>query len=74
MYQPLRALSKGESVSAKDGTAAARRAVEALTLLIVAYARAETMCDDPNESYGELRQWWGSFTDKFLAKIKDVID
>ncbi|RLK59601.1 histidine kinase/DNA gyrase B/HSP90-like ATPase [Actinokineospora cianjurensis] len=74
MYQPLRALSKGEPASVKDGTAAARRAVEAMTLLIVAYARAESMCDDPNGTYGDLRQWWGSFTDKFLAKIKDVID
>lgn len=74
MYQPLRALSRGESTSVKDVPAAARRAVEAVTLLLVAYAKAESMSDEPTESYGELRQWWGNFTDKFLAKIKDVLD
>lgn len=45
-----------------------------MTLLLVAYAKAESMEADPIDSYGELRQWWGSFTDKFMAKIKDVID
>jgi hypothetical protein len=74
MYQPLRALSRGESTSVRDVPAAATRAVEAVTLLLVAYAKAESMSDEPTESYGELRQWWGNFTDKFLAKIKDVLD
>jgi hypothetical protein len=74
MYQPLRAISRGESTSVKGAPAAAKRAVEAVTLLLVAYAKAESMCDEPTESYGELRQWWGNFTDRFLAKIKDVLD
>lgn len=74
MYQPLRALARGESESVKDVPTTARRAVEAVTLLLVAYAKAESMSDEPTENYGELRQWWGNFTDKFLAKIKDVLD
>jgi len=73
MYAPLRELSR-EGV--RDGKTAdvARRAIEAVTLLLMAYAKAETMVVDPDETYGDLRTWWGKYTDRFMAKIKDVLD
>jgi hypothetical protein len=75
MYAPLTALAREGAVArSSDPSAVARRAVEAVTLLLVAYAKAESMDEQPNETYGELRQWWGSFTDKLMSKIKDVLD
>lgn len=75
MYAPLRAISREGAVSASaDPVAIARRAAEAITLLLVAYAKAESMNDNPVEAYGDLRQWWGNFADRFMSKIKDVLD
>jgi len=75
MYAPLRAISREGAVSASaDPVTIARRAAEAVTLLLVAYAKAESMNDNPVETYGDLRQWWGNFADRFMSKIKDVLD
>jgi len=75
MYAPLTALAREGAVTKDaDPSAVARRAVEAVTLLLVAYAKAESMNEQPNDTYGDLRQWWGNFTDKFMSKIKDVLD
>ncbi|MGW4662238.1 ATP-binding protein [Streptosporangium sandarakinum] len=75
LYAPLRALSQQDpsTVTAEQASATARRAVEAVTLLLVAYAKAESQNEHPTEQYGDLRQWWGNFTDRFLNKIKNVL-
>ncbi len=76
MYTPIRNLSQQDpdSVIGEDAVAVARRAAEAITLLFIAYAKAESMHEDPDEQYNELRGWWGNFANYLLGKVKDVLD
>ena len=76
MYAPIRRLSQQDpdSVLAEDAVAVARRAAEAITLLFIAYAKAESMHEDPDEQYNELRGWWGNFANYLLGKVRDVLD
>lgn len=76
MYAPLRNLSQQDpdTVSGEDAVTVARRAAEAITLLFIAYAKAESMHEDPDEQYNELRGWWGNFANYLLGKVKDVLD
>ncbi|MEW2530505.1 MULTISPECIES: ATP-binding protein [unclassified Streptomyces] len=74
MYEPLQLLSKESGTgTGPNASATARRAIEAITLLLVAYAKAESMHETPVDQYKELRKWWGSFTEQYLTKIKDVL-
>ncbi|EST26974.1 ATP-binding protein [Streptomyces roseochromogenus] len=74
MFEPLQVLAKaGKTSTGPDASATARRAIEAITLLLVAYAKAESMHETPIAQYKELRKWWGSFTEQYLTKIKDVV-
>ncbi|MGW1015234.1 ATP-binding protein [Streptomyces niveus] len=75
MYQPLKELAGQPSGAGTDGdaSATAKRALEAITLLIVSYAKAETQHETPDDQYGELRKHWGDFTQLFMSKIKDVL-
>jgi hypothetical protein len=42
-----------------------------LDLLIMAYAKAESMDPDPQEKYGDLRTEWGKFLYNFIqAAVK----
>jgi hypothetical protein len=76
MYAPLRTPSQRDpdTVIGEDAVSAARRAAEAITLLFIAYAKAESMHESPDEQYNELRGWWGNFTNDYLGKVKDVLD
>ncbi|MFB8382563.1 ATP-binding protein [Streptomyces rubiginosohelvolus] len=71
MYQPLQELTGAEAGSSVSDTA--KRALEAITLLVVAYAKAETLHETPDDQYAELRKHWGSFTQLYMNKIKDVL-
>ncbi|MEU3077079.1 ATP-binding protein [Streptomyces laurentii] len=73
MYEPLQVLAKDSTANASSTAATARRAIEAIVLLLVAYAKAEAMHETPIDQYGELRKWWGGFTEQYLTKIKDVL-
>ncbi|CAL9453665.1 hypothetical protein SUDANB106_02518 [Streptomyces sp. enrichment culture] len=74
VYEPLQKLVEDSEVSSAEKTSeTARRALEAITLLFVAYAKAESMHEDPTKQYGDLRQWWGQFTERYLQKIKNVL-
>ncbi len=75
MWEPV---SQIASASASDVTAtsairAARRTIEALTLMVIAYGKAESMDQTPHESYSELRGYWGQFLDSLLGKVKGVM-
>ncbi|OKI99259.1 ATP-binding protein [Kitasatospora sp. CB01950] len=76
MYAPLRTLAQQDptTVTSQQAASTARRAAEAITLLLVAYARAEAQHPEPAEHYGDLRQWWGNLTDRLLFKVKGVLD
>ncbi|MFD6437005.1 ATP-binding protein [Streptomyces venezuelae] len=72
LYEPLKLLSK-EQDSRSEAPATAHRAMQAITLLLVAYAKAESMHETPVDQYKELRKWWGTFTDQYLTKIDNVL-
>jgi hypothetical protein len=75
MWAPLREIATLEagSVSGADAVNAARRTIEALTLLVIAYGKAESMHANPHEQYGELRNYWGHFLDSLMGKVKNVV-
>jgi hypothetical protein len=62
-----------DEVSPTQAIAAGRQAVEALTVLITAYARAEGMNPTPSEAYGELRNHWGWYLETLLTRVKDSL-
>ena len=75
LLEPALSLSKRSpaEVSGDEAVRMARRSIEALSLLIVAYAKAESMHDDPHGQYAELRDYWGKFMDSLFGKVKDVL-
>ena len=74
VWEPLKHMSSGDSGSitgleAKDLT---RRAVEALSLMIVAFGKAGSLNPNAEREYSELTNQWGTYLDLFMKKIKDV--
>lgn len=75
LWEPIRIIAEQEpgTVSGEEAVKAARRTVEALTLLVIAYGKAESMNPDPHEQYGDLRNFWGQFLDSLMGKVKNVV-
>jgi hypothetical protein len=75
MWEPIEEIAKREagSVSGAEAVRAARRTVEALTLMLIAYGKSESMDGDPRERYGDLRMYWGQFLDSLMSKVKNVV-
>jgi hypothetical protein len=75
MWEPIEEIAKREagSVSGAEAVRAARRTVEALTLMLVAYGKSESMDGDPRDRYGDLRMYWGQFLDSLMSKVKNVV-
>ncbi|MBD2741506.1 ATP-binding protein [Coleofasciculus sp. FACHB-1120] len=75
MWEPIRSIAQRTpgGVSGDEAVRAAKRTIEALTLLIIAYGKAESMDENPRERYGDLRMYWGQFSDSLIGKVKDVI-
>lgn len=75
LYQPLKEMSEQDPgvVSGTDAVETARRAREALTLLLMAYGKAESMNESPRKAYGDLRNYWGMFLESLLGDVKDVL-
>lgn len=75
MWEPIRSIAQRTpgGVSGDEAVRAAKRTIEALTLLIIAYGKAESMDENPRERYGDLRMFWGQFSDSLIGKVKDVI-
>jgi hypothetical protein len=44
-----------------------------LDLLLVAYAKAESMDRDPDEKYGDLRSHWGLFLYNLIQRLKETV-
>ena len=74
LWHPIRAIADAPagSVSGDEATSTARRTIEALTLLVIAYAKAESMDVDPAR-FTELRDDWGKFLRSLMGKVKDVL-
>jgi hypothetical protein len=75
MWEPLRSIADAlpGSISGDEASKAARRSIEAITLLIIAYGKAESMDENPREHFMDLRSDWGKFTDSLMGKVKNVI-
>ncbi|GHG14455.1 MULTISPECIES: ATP-binding protein [Amycolatopsis] len=74
LWQPIRVIAEAPpgSVSGDEATRTARRTMEALTLLIIAYAKAESMDTDPTR-FLDLRDDWGKFLRSLMGKIKNIL-
>ncbi|MEH2035834.1 ATP-binding protein [Nostoc sp.] len=75
MWEPIRSIAQRTpgGVSGDEAVRAAKRTIEALTLLIIAYGKAESMDENPRERYGDLRIYWGQFLESLMGKVKDII-
>lgn len=75
LYQPIKQMASKDpsALTESQRKRASRRALEAITLLIVSYAKAESMDEHPEESFGELRADWGKFLHTLMRKVKNVI-
>jgi hypothetical protein len=73
-WEPLHKIAESDSstVSGEDAVRSARRAVEGLALMVVAYGKALTMDPDPNQ-FSELTEDWGKFIDTLMGKVKSVL-
>jgi hypothetical protein len=73
LWKPMADLAENVEGTADEATTrAASRAVEALSLMIVAYGKAQSMDSDPNR-YEDLTSYWGQFIDTLMGKVKGVI-
>ncbi len=74
LWHPLSQIAEMDAgaVSGDDAVKAARRAVEGLTLMVLAYGKALSMTSDPNE-FDDFTADWGRFIDTLMGKVKDVI-
>jgi hypothetical protein len=74
LWQPLSQLAASNpgAVSGEDAVKAARRAVEGLALMVVAYGKAQSMNERPDEC-DDLTTYWGQFIDTLMGKVKDVL-
>jgi hypothetical protein len=75
MWEPIRSIAERlpGSVSGDEAVRTARRTIEALTLMVIAYGKAESLDDNPHERYMELRNYWGQFLDSLMGRVKDVL-
>ncbi|HEX8691416.1 MAG TPA: ATP-binding protein [Longimicrobium sp.] len=74
LWGPLRKIvDAAEGTYTEDIVEMASRGIEALTLLVLAYGKAESMQTNPHELYDELRDYWGIFLNQFMSKVRDVI-
>ncbi len=74
LWVPLNEIAQRDagSVSGADAVATARRAVEGLMLMVVAYGKAQSMNEDPGV-YDDLTSYWGQFIDTLMGKVKNVV-
>lgn len=75
MWEPIKAISERDpgTVSGDEAVRTARRTIEALTLLLIAYGKAESMHPNPAEQYEDLKMFWGQFLATLLGKVKNVL-
>lgn len=70
VYSELKALADRDptEVDSADAVELARKAKVTIDLLLMAYAKAESMSSSPEEAYGELRSDWGRFASTYLRE------
>jgi hypothetical protein len=75
LWKPLHELGMmgPGAVSGDDAVKAARRAVEGLSLMIIAYGKAMSMDESGPDKYTDLTMYWGQFIDTLMGKVKGVV-
>ena len=75
LWEPIREIAERDpsTITGDEAARTAKRTIEALTLLLVAYGRAESMDRNPVERYEDLLNHWGQFLSTLLGKIKGVL-
>jgi hypothetical protein len=74
MWEPLSQVANRDlgTTSIEDAVAACKRAVETMTLLLIAYGKAESMDENPDDNYRDLTNYWGQFLNTLMSKVKNV--
>jgi hypothetical protein len=74
-WQPLKEIAESTPGARyeRDVVRTAQRTIETLTLLLIAYGKAESMHPTPHDQYSDLRDSWGMFLDSLMTKVKDVL-
>jgi hypothetical protein len=75
MWEPIKQIAERDAgtVSGEEAVKTARRTIEALTLLLISYGKAESMHPTPTDQYADLTQFWGQFLATMLHKVKNVL-
>jgi hypothetical protein len=75
MWEPIKRITEGDpsTLPADEVIASCKRTIEALTLLLIAYGKAESMDENPEEKYRDLTGHWGQFLETLMGRVKDVI-
>lgn len=75
MWEPIKRITEGDpsTFPADEVIASCKRTIEALTLLLIAYGKAESMDENPEEKYRDLTGHWGQFLETLMGRVKDVI-
>jgi hypothetical protein len=74
LWEPIKEIAELDpgAVAGDQAVRTARRTIEALTLLVMAYGKAESMDECPADNFGDLRGYWGQFLDSLLRDVKNV--
>ena len=74
LWEPIKNIAERDagSVSGTEAVKTAQRTIEALTLLVIAYSKAESMHQNPHEQYGDLKSFWGQFLATLMTQVKGV--
>jgi hypothetical protein len=75
MWEPIKSISERDTdnISKDEVIATCKRTIEALTLLLIAYGKAESMDEKPDDKYRDLTGYWGQFLNTLMTKVKNVI-
>ncbi len=75
MYHPIKQISESDpgTVSGDLAVKVSRRTIEAITLLLLSYGKAESMNVNPEEAYRDLTGYWGQFLHTLMGKVKGVV-
>ncbi|MEQ1858867.1 MAG: ATP-binding protein [Chthoniobacteraceae bacterium] len=75
MWEPTKEIATrgAGGITVEEAVKASRRTIEALELLVIAFGKAQSMDENPDERYSDLTPYWGQFLDTLMGRIKGLI-
>jgi len=75
MWEPVNSIAQKDAgtISVDEAISTCKRTIEALTLLLISYGKAESMEENPDEKYRDLTMYWGQFLNSLMTKVKNII-